>query len=152
VGAGPFPTELTDATGDRLVEIGGEYGTTTGRRRRAGWLDSVALRYAIQVNGITELAVTKLDVLSALEEIQVCVAYRLRGRRILDMPTDAQALAECKPEYETFPGWMSDITQARTRAELPDKAQRYIEWMENEFGVPIHIISVGPERDQTIED
>jgi adenylosuccinate synthase len=152
VGAGPFPTELTDATGDRLVEVGGEYGTTTGRRRRAGWLDAVALRYAMQVNGITELAVTKLDVLSALEEVKVCVAYRLRGRRILDMPTDAAALAECQPEYETFGGWMIDITTARRRADLPEEAQRYIVWMEREFGVPIHIISVGPERDQTIED
>jgi adenylosuccinate synthase len=106
----------------------------------------------MQVNGITELAVTKLDVLSALEEVKVCVAYRLRGRRILDMPTDAAALAECQPEYETFGGWMIDITTARRRADLPEEAQRYIVWMEREFGVPIHIISVGPERDQTIED
>jgi adenylosuccinate synthase len=152
VGAGPFPTELTNATVERLIEIGGEYGTTTGRRRRAGWLDAVALRYAMEVNGITELALTKLDVLSALEEIKVCVAYRLRGQRILHLPPDAEALAECQPEYETFQGWMSDITEARTRSELPGKAQQYVSWMEHEFGVPIRIISVGPERDQTIED
>lgn len=152
VGAGPFPTELTDATGDRLVEVGGEYGTTTGRRRRAGWLDAVALRYAMDVNGITELAVTKLDVLSALDEINVCTAYRCRGKRLVHLPPDAETLAECKPEYETFRGWGSDIRDARTRSELPGAAQRYIEWMEREFGVPIRIISVGPERDQTIED
>ncbi len=150
VGMGPFPTELTDDTGEQLVVIGGEYGTTTGRRRRAGWLDLVALRYAIRVNGITELALTKLDVLGAFPEIRVCVAYRCKGERLTDFPTEARTLALCEPEYETLPGWQSEISHVRSRQALPPAARAYVAYLEHRLGVPIRIISVGPERDETI--
>ncbi|MDH7488466.1 MAG: adenylosuccinate synthase [Anaerolineae bacterium] len=150
VGMGPFPTELTDETGEQLVVIGGEYGTTTGRRRRAGWLDLVALRYAMQVNGITELALTKLDVLGAFPQIKVCVTYRCKGQRLTDFPTDARTLALCEPEYETLPGWQSEISHVRSRQALPPAARAYVAYLEHRLGVPIRIISVGPERDETI--
>ncbi|GAB4400563.1 MAG: adenylosuccinate synthase [Anaerolineales bacterium] len=150
VGMGPFPTELTDETGEQLVVIGGEYGTTTGRRRRAGWLDLVALRYAVQVNGITELALTKLDVLGAFPQIKVCVAYRCKGERLTDFPTDARTLALCEPEYETLPGWQSEISHVRSRQALPPAARAYVAYLEHRLGVPVRIISVGPERDETI--
>lgn len=150
VGMGPFPTELTDEIGEQMVVIGGEYGTTTGRRRRTGWLDLVALRYAVQVNGITELALTKLDVLGAFSQLKVCVAYRYKGGRLTDFPTDARTLALCEPEYETLPGWKSEISHVRTRRALPSEALAYVLFLERRLGVPIRIISVGPDRDQTI--
>ncbi len=150
VGMGPFPTELTDEIGEQMVVIGGEYGTTTGRRRRTGWLDLVALRYAVQVNGITELALTKLDVLGAFSQLKVCVAYRYKGERLTDFPTDARTLSLCEPEYETLPGWKSEISHVRTRRALPSEALAYVLFLERRLGVPIRIISVGPDRDQTI--
>ncbi len=150
VGMGPFPTELTDEIGEQLVVIGAEYGTTTGRRRRAGWLDLVALRYAIQVNGITELALTKLDVLGAFPQIQVCVAYRYKGQPLTDFPTDTHVLALCEPEYETLPGWKAEISHVRSRQALPPAARAYVAYLEHRLGVPIRMISVGPERDETI--
>lgn len=150
VGMGPFPTELTDEVGEQLVVIGAEYGTTTGRRRRAGWLDLVALRYAIQVNGITELALTKLDVLGAFPQIQVCVAYRYKGQTLTDFPTDTHVLALCEPEYETLPGWRAEISHVRSRQALPPAARAYVAYLEHRLGVPIRMISVGPERDETI--
>lgn len=152
VGMGPFPTELTDEVGEQLVVIGGEYGTTTGRRRRAGWLDLVALRYAIRVNGITELALTKLDVLSAFPQIRVCVAYRYKGQTLTDFPADAWVLALCEPEYETLSGWRTEISHVRSRQALPPAARAYVAYLEHRLGVPIRMISVGPERDETITE
>lgn len=150
VGAGPFPTEVKGEVGDRLVEVGAEYGTTTGRRRRVGWLDMIALRYAIQVSGITELALTKLDVLTGLAEIPVCIGYRLRGKPFDHFPADAQILAECEPEYRVFAGWTEAISAARSRQALPREAQRYVQWIEDACEVPVRIISIGPGREQTI--
>ncbi len=154
VGAGPMPTELTGELGDRLRGTGSqpwdEFGTTTGRPRRCGWLDAVALRYASRINGLTELAITKLDILSRFESIQVCVAYDLDGQRIESLPTDLSVLARCLPIYEALPGWQSDIEQIAKFEELPRAARGYVEFIEELVGVPASFISVGPGRDQTI--
>ncbi len=151
VGNGPFPTELFDATGDHLREAGHEFGTTTGRPRRCGWLDSVALRYAARVNGFTELVVTKLDVLSGLEELKIAVAYDLDGQTSNAMPRYTPTFDRVTPIYETLPGWTSDISDIRTFAELPENARHYIERIAELVGVPITLISVGPEREQAIQ-
>ncbi|MBC7249316.1 MAG: adenylosuccinate synthase [Anaerolineae bacterium] len=150
VGAGPFPTELHDDTGDHLVEVGHEYGTTTGRRRRTGWLDAVALRYAVQVNGLSELALTKLDVLTGLNPLRIAVAYMCDGETWDHFPADVRALARCQPVYEELPGWEEDISGARTFEELPQEARDYVTRIEELAGVPATLISVGPEREQTI--
>jgi len=150
VGGGPFPTELTDEIGERLAEVGREYGTTTGRRRRTGWLDMVALRYAIMVNGITELAITKLDVLTGIDPIKVCVAYRISGEETERFPLSTEALSRCEPVYIEVPGWQEDISGARSFGELPAPAQNYIRLIEELAQVPVKIISVGPEREQVI--
>lgn len=150
VGAGPFPTELHDRVGDHLTEVGGEYGTTTGRRRRTGWMDTVILRYAARVNGLTSLALTKLDVLSGLDPVRICVAYRRRGERIEHFPADGSILAECEPIYEDWPGWSDNIAGAKTLDDLPAAARRYVERIEELSHVRISMISVGPERDQLI--
>jgi adenylosuccinate synthase len=150
VGAGPMPTELEDDTGDALVERGVEFGTTTGRRRRCGWLDLVALRYVIRICGITELAVTKLDVLTGLNPLKVCVAYKFGEERLENFPADNRVLAACEPVYETIPGWAEDISSARKHYELPRMALAYLHTIEQATGVPASIISIGPERDQTI--
>ncbi len=150
VGGGPFPTELTDEIGDRLAEVGREYGTTTGRRRRTGWLDAVALRYAVMVNGITELAVTKLDVLTGIDPIKVCVAYRVRGGESKRFPLSTEELFHCEPVYLEVPGWESDISGVRSFEELPGQAKDYIRLVEELAGVPVRIISVGPGREQTL--
>lgn len=150
VGTGPFPTELADEVGDHLVEVGHEYGTVTRRRRRTGWLDAVALRYAVRVNGLTELVITKLDVLSGLDPVKICVAYAHRGRRLEHFPTSAAVLAECEPIYEEHPGWGEDIRGARSLDDLPPAARDYVRRIEELAGVPVTIISVGPEREQTI--
>ncbi len=150
VGTGPFPTELNDEIGDRLIEIGGEYGTVTGRRRRCGWLDSVALRYAVRVNGMTEIALTKLDVLSHFDTIKVATAYRYGDERFTEMPRQQRVLYECTPEYEELPGWGDDITEAKSFDDLPANAQRYIEYIEGLAGVPISTVSVGPARSATL--
>jgi adenylosuccinate synthase len=156
VGAGPFPTELLDETGDRLRGTGenpwDEYGTTTGRPRRCGWLDVVILRYAARINGLSELALTKLDILSGLDKIKVAVAYERAGERIEHFPAELGLgpLAECKPIYEELPGWTEDITGARRREDLPPAAQDYVARIEEWVGVPIALISVGPEREQKI--
>ncbi len=150
VGAGPFPTELHDAVGEHLTQVGHEFGTTTGRRRRTGWLDTVILRYAGRVNGLTEFALTKLDVLSGIDPLRICVAYRWRGQRLEDFPADGATLAECEPIYEELPGWKEDIGACRTLADLPAPTRRYVERIEALTGVPAGMISVGPERDQTI--
>ncbi len=149
VGGGPFPTELTDATGDYLQEKGGEFGATTGRKRRCGWLDLVVLRESARLNGPTELAVTKLDVLSGLDELNICVAYDYRGERVQYPPQEQNGMAHVTPVYETLPGWKEDISAVASFADLPLNARRYLERMEELSGVPIGLISVGPDRKQT---
>jgi adenylosuccinate synthase len=150
VGEGPFPTELTDETGDRIRNRGREYGTTTGRARRVGWLDLVALRHAARVNGFTALAVTLLDVLSGFDSLRVCVAYRLDGATTREFVADAPTLARCVPVYETLPGWREEISDCRTLDELPSNARAYLQCIEQYVGVPIRLISVGAGREQTI--
>lgn len=154
VGAGPMPTELTGELGDRLRGTGtqpwDEFGTTTGRPRRCGWLDAVALRYALRINGLTELAITKLDILSRFESIPVCVAYELDGERTESLPTDLSVLARCQPIYETLPGWQSDIEQVAKFEDLPRAARGYVEFIEELVGIPASFVSVGPGRHQTI--
>jgi adenylosuccinate synthase len=151
VGTGPFPTELSDEIGDRMVDIGGEYGTVTGRRRRCGWLDLVALRYAVRVNGLTDLFLTKLDVLSHFDTLKVAVGYTSLGERYNEFPRQQRVLYNCAPVYEEFPGWGTDITGARSYDDLPQEARTYIEFIEDSIGVPIRWVSVGPERSQLVE-
>jgi adenylosuccinate synthase len=150
VGAGPFPTELSDAVGDHLLEVGREYGTTTGRPRRCGWLDAVILRYAVRVNGLTGLALTKLDVLRGLPRLKIGVGYEYDGQVLKDFPYQGAVLAGCQPMYEEMDGWTEDISGARTYGELPPQAWAYVARLEELAGVPVDIISVGPEREQTI--
>ena len=151
VGGGPFPTELNNAIGERIRQIGREYGTVTGRPRRCGWFDAVAVRYAARVSGASEIAVMLLDVLSGLESVQAAVAYTdERGSRITEFPGHLAELELCRPVYETFPGWSEDLTQARTWADLPAQACDYVRFLSAQVGVPVSIVSVGPERRQTI--
>jgi adenylosuccinate synthase len=149
VGGGPFPTELNDATGQRLRDVGVEYGSTTGRPRRCGWMDAVALRLAVRVNGMTEIALTKLDVLRGLDTLQICVAYDLDGERLSVPPYDD--LERCTPIYESMPGFSEDISGCRVRADLPETARKYIERIEELVGCKIGIISVGPDREATAD-
>ena len=149
VGGGPFPTELLDEMGDLLRNAGGEFGSTTGRPRRCGWLDVPALRMAARVNGMSEIALTKLDVLTGLDELKVCVAYELDGEKLLEPPYDG--LESVKPIYETLPGWKEDVSGCRKRSELPENAQKYIEAIEKWVGVKVGLVSVGPDRDQTAD-
>ncbi len=151
VGGGPFPTELFDESGERMVEVGGEYGTVTGRRRRCGWLDLVALRYAARVNSLTELFITKLDVLSGFDRIRVAVAYRSGTDRHADFPMVHRVLDTCEPVYVDLEGWREDITAVRSFGDLPPAAQSYIEFIQEHVRVPIRWVSVGPERSQVIE-
>jgi len=151
VGSGPFPTELDDEVGARMVEIGGEFGTVTGRRRRCGWLDVVALRYAVRINGISEIAFTKLDVLSHFDELRVAVGYRSGDTTYEEFPRQQRVLYECEPVYQEVEGWGADISAARTFAELPGAARSYIELIEDLTGVPITTVSVGPARASTIK-
>ncbi len=150
VGSGPFPTELTDHRGRHLVEKGHEFGTTTGRRRRCGWLDAVPLRYAIAVNSVSSMMVNKLDILSGLPEVQVCVGYRIDGRIVDEWPVRAGDLARAEPVYETFHGWEADLRGARRLQDLPHEALAYLDGLEALAGAPIALVSVGPERTQTI--
>lgn len=149
VGGGPFPTELLNATGDAIREKGREYGTTTGRPRRCGWLDLVAVRYATMLNGTSRLSVMLLDVLAGLPELKVCVAYEIDGKQTERFTPDAPALARVKPIYETLEGF-PDISGVRDRGDLPVGAQRYLEFIERFTGVPADIVSVGPDRVQTM--
>jgi adenylosuccinate synthase len=151
VGEGPFPSELHDEMGDRLRKAGNEFGSTTGRPRRCGWFDAVAIREAVRLNGLTGLAVTKLDVLNELDVIKVCTAYSYRGQMLEEFPRDADILQECTPVYEEFEGWRSDICEARTMADLPAAAKAYLAKLEELSGCPAVLISVGPRRDQTIQ-
>ncbi|NLF17038.1 MAG: adenylosuccinate synthase [Lentisphaerae bacterium] len=149
VGSGPFPTELHDATGELLRATGGEFGATTGRPRRCGWFDAVASRYAVMLNGVSRIALTKLDVLDNLETLRICTAYQLDGRTITDMPSDSTLLERVVPVYEEMPGWQQDTTRARSYRELPSRARAYIRRLLELTGGRLSIVSVGPKRDQT---
>jgi len=150
VGAGPFPTELFDATGDRLQQKGREFGATTGRRRRCGWLDGVVLGDAVRLNGLTGLAVTKLDVLSGEESLQIATSYEIAGQRLTEMPANVHRAAQVVPVYESLEGWKEEIDQVREFADLPAAARDYIGRMEELAGVPANIVSVGPDRAETL--
>jgi len=150
VGNGPFPTELTDATGERLRATGHEFGATTGRPRRCGWFDAVALRYSAMINGISRIAVTKLDVLDAFSEVKICVAYEVKGKRLKSFPTDVPTLARITPVYESFPGWQQPISAATTYAQLPAAARSYLDALARLTGTRVWLVSVGPRRDQTV--
>ena len=150
VGSGPFPTELFDDAGAHLRKVGDEYGTTTGRERRCGWFDAVVVRYAVRVNGITDLVVTKLDVLSGLEKVPICVAYEIDGQRVDRMPTTQTEFHHAKPIYEEMAGWWEDISKARTEAELPANARAYLARLEELCGARISVIGIGPRRDDVI--
>ena len=150
VGEGPFPTELEGSLNDHLCDRGGEFGTTTGRRRRCGWFDGVIGRYAVGVNGLDCLAITKLDVLDELDELQVCVAYDLDGERIEHFPSCAEEFARCKPIFETLPGWQCSTEECRSLEDLPEKAMAYLRFLADLMEVPIAIVSLGAGRDQTI--
>ncbi|MBI5390653.1 adenylosuccinate synthase [Candidatus Woesearchaeota archaeon] len=150
VGKGPFPTELLDATGEQLRQIGHEFGATTGRPRRCGWMDLVALRYASRINGFTGMVITKLDVLDSLDRIQVCVAYEYEGKRITDFPASLHVLEHCIPIYETVQGWKQPTSSCRAWNDLPDQAKDYLRLLEQEAGAKIIMVGVGPEREETI--
>jgi len=150
VGQGPFPTEFLDTMSVQIRELGDEYGATTGRPRRCGWFDAVIANYAVRINGMDCLALTKLDVLDTLPEIKLCIAYRLGARRITHFPADLKTLKQCQPEYITVPGWRQSTRNIRSYSKLPSQAQKFIETIEELVGVPISIISVGPDRNQTI--
>ncbi len=150
VGDGPFPTELFDENAEKLREAGHEYGSTTGRPRRCGWLDLVAVKHSAQLNGITHLAITLLDVLSAVEEVNICVGYEIDGERVDGYPMNQTDLHHAKPVYKTLPGWGVDITGCRMRVDLPETAREFVEFVEAEIGAPLCMVSVGPERDQAI--
>jgi adenylosuccinate synthase len=137
--------------GEHLSSVGAEFGATTGRRRRCGWLDLVVLRHAVRVNGITGLALLKLDVLTGLDEIRACTAYRVDGKELAEFPASIRVLERCVPVYRSFAGWRESIHGARRVADLPRAAREYVEWIETALGVPAHLIGVGPERDATIE-
>ena len=150
VGGGPFPAELLDATGERLRKAGAEFGATTGRPRRCGWLDAVMLREAVTVNGITDIAMNKLDVLTGFGEISVAVAYRIDGKQVPEFPMTLDELERAEPIYETFEGWTEDVTGVRRYEDLPDAARRYVDAVQRMIDVPIAFLSVGPGRDETI--
>jgi len=150
VGNGPFPTELKEATGESLRSIGHEFGATTGRPRRCGWLDMVSLKYSMMVNGISEIALTKLDVLDSFDEIKICVAYKKDGKVLKSFPTDVQTLENIEPVYKTYKGWNETITGVKTWKKLPKRTRDYVETIEKLSGVRVSIVSVGARRDQTI--
>jgi len=150
VGAGPFPTELFDEIGDHLVEVGHEFGTNTGRRRRPGWFDAVMARQAVRLNSLSEMAITKLDIFDQLDSLKVCVAYELDGKRVERMPYHQTDLHKCTPIYEELPGWKTDLTGITERHDLPSQAIDYLNFLEAQIGVPISLIGVGPGRRQFV--
>ncbi|WP_413377161.1 adenylosuccinate synthase [Alkalihalobacillus sp. 1P02AB] len=149
VGDGPFPTELVDEIGDQIREVGNEYGTTTGRPRRVGWFDSVVVRHARRVSGLTDLSLNSIDVLTGIETLKICTAYKYRGEVVEEFPASLKVLAECEPVYEELPGWTEDITGVKSLHELPENARHYIERVSQLTGIPLTIFSVGPDRNQT---
>ncbi|TAM78970.1 MAG: adenylosuccinate synthase, partial [Chloroflexota bacterium] len=150
VGTGPFPTELEDGIGRHLLERGREFGTTTGRRRRCGWFDAVPLRYAVAVNSVSSIMVNKLDILSGLPEVRLCTAYRIGDREVSAWPLPLAELERAEPVYETFPGWTADLGGLRAMDQLPTAAVDFLDALEAHAGVPVALVSVGPERTQTI--
>lgn len=152
VGSGPFPTELFDESGAHLAKVGAEFGTTTGRARRCGWFDAVAMKYSARINGLDGLAITKLDVFDGLEELRLCTAYRNKqtGETVHTFPSHIELLAQMEPVYESFPGWSGSVREVRRFADLPTEAQTFLNRLSDTIRVPLSIISVGPERDQTI--
>jgi adenylosuccinate synthase len=150
VGSGPFPSEADPTDAEILIETGGEYGTTTGRKRRCGWFDSVAARYATRINTVTELVVTKLDVLSEFDTIPICVAYEYEGERYEDFPPNQTIFNKCRPVYENLQGWREDISSARTVEDLPKEARAFLERIEELSGAPVSWVSVGPSRDEIV--
>ena len=150
VGGGPFPTEMPPDLDEEIRHIGKEYGATTQRPRRCGWLDLVALRYATQINGLTAIALTKLDVFDTLPELQVCVAYRYKGKETNTFPSSLRVLEACEPVYETLPGWQLPLTEARTETDIPQQTKDYVAYVADYLNVPIPIISVGPDREQIV--
>ncbi|MBO0719649.1 MAG: adenylosuccinate synthetase, partial [Blastocatellia bacterium] len=150
VGGGPFPTELNDATGERIRARGGEYGASTGRPRRTGWFDAVVARYAVMVNGLDALALTKLDVLDEMEEIKICVAYRINGKETEMVPYDANQMASAEPVYDTMRGWGERTAGISKCADLPERAQKYVNRLSELSGAPFAFISTGAERNETI--
>ena len=151
VGEGPFPSEIEGPNQERVRELGGEFGTVTGRERRCGWLDLVALRYAVRLNGITSLALTKLDVLSAFADLPVCVRYRLRdGSETGDFPAHQSDFHHAAPVWETLAGWSEPLDSASTRDDLPDAARGYVEFVERELEVPVELVGVGAERERVL--
>lgn len=149
VGDGPFPTELFDEVGQQIREVGREYGTTTGRPRRIGWFDTVVVRHARRVSGITDLSLNSIDVLTGLDTVKICVAYKYRGETIQEYPATLSAISECEPVYEELPGWTEDITGCKTLDELPENARNYVERVSELVGIPLVTFSVGPDRSQT---
>ncbi|TMW72027.1 adenylosuccinate synthase [Alteribacter natronophilus] len=149
VGDGPFPTELSDEIGDRIRDVGNEYGTTTGRPRRVGWFDSVVVRHARRVSGITDLSLNSIDVLSGIKKLKICVAYKYKGEIIDEFPASLKVLAECEPVYEELDGWDEDITGVKSLHELPKNALYYVERISQLTGIPLSVFSVGPDRSQT---
>lgn len=149
VGDGPFPTELHDDIGDQIREVGREYGTTTGRPRRVGWFDSVVVRHARRVSGITDLSLNSIDVLTGIKTLKICTSYRYKGEILDEFPASLNILAECEPVYEELPGWEEDITGVKTLHELPENARTYIERVCQLTGIPLTVFSVGPDRNQT---
>jgi adenylosuccinate synthase len=150
VGSGPFPTELEDEDGESLRQVGREFGSTTGRPRRCGWFDAIVAKYAVRINGLTGVALTKLDVLDGLDRIKICTGYEYDGRTLDELPSKLEVFSQCRPVYEEMPGWKSDISGARTFADLPINAQNYVRRLEELTGCPIVLVSVGARRDQTI--
>ncbi|MBC8018917.1 MAG: adenylosuccinate synthase [Verrucomicrobia bacterium] len=150
VGSGPFPTELLDATGEQLRQTGGEFGATTGRPRRCGWFDAMVVRYSVRVNGLTGIALTKLDVLSDFDTIKVCTGYTFQGKSLETLPAALEVFENCQPVYEELPGWRTDITGVKSFEELPENARAYVRRLEELAGCQIVMVSVGPRRDQTI--
>jgi adenylosuccinate synthase len=151
VGLGPFPTELLGEEGNRLRDIGAEFGATTGRPRRCGWLDTFLLSYSRMINGIDRAAITKLDVLSYLDKIKVCIGYEINGKKLNSYPTSVNQMMQVKPVYETLPGWQTNISEAKNFDDLPGRAKDYLKFISDQSGFEISMISVGPRRSQTIE-
>ncbi len=150
VGSGPFPTELEDADGEKLRTVGGEFGSTTGRPRRCGWFDALVGRYSVRINGLTGVALTKLDVLDEFDTIRICTGYEYKGEKLDELPVSLDVLAQCRPLYEEMPGWRTEIKDARSFEELPENARNYVKRLEELIGCPVVLISVGARRDQTI--
>ncbi|MDD3295634.1 MAG: adenylosuccinate synthase, partial [Geobacteraceae bacterium] len=150
VGSGPFPTELENEVGESLRAAGGEFGATTGRPRRCGWFDALVARYAVRINGLTGIALTKLDVLSGFETIRICTGYDCEGAILTEIPASVEKLSRCRPVYEDYPGWKGDISAITRFEDLPENAVKYIKKLEELVGCPIILVSVGPRRDETI--